>query len=149
MPWWITDWKFGPPLLNLAPSRLLGVALIMLGTVFVVDCFARFALQGLGTPVPVLPTEHLVITGLYRYVRNPIYVAVIAVIIGEALLFGSRDLVLYGALVWLGFHLFVLFYEEPTLRRTYGEHYERFCREVPRWFPRLRRAPSSFTAKQV
>lgn len=140
-------WRVEPPLLNLMASRFLGVALMALGMVFVADCFARFALHGLGTPVPVFPTEHLVVTGAYRYVRNRIYVAVIAVSLGEALLFGSRDLLLYGALVWIGFHVFVYFYEEPTLRRTYGEQYEGFCREVPRWIPRLRRAPSSFTAK--
>jgi protein-S-isoprenylcysteine O-methyltransferase Ste14 len=138
-----------PPLLNIVLLRWLGVALLMIGGVIVLDSFARFALQGLGTPAPVLPTRHLVITGLYRYVRNPMYVGVAAAIFGQALLFESRDLLIYSLLVWLAFHLFVYFHEEPTLRRTFGGEYDAFCREVPRWIPRLRRAPSSFTAKQL
>jgi protein-S-isoprenylcysteine O-methyltransferase Ste14 len=126
----------------------LGAALLLLGAAVVIDSFARFALQGLGTPAPVLPTRHLVVTGLYRYVRNPMYVGVAAAIFGQALLFESRDLLIYGVLVWLAFHLFICFYEERTLRKTFGEEYDAFCREVPRWIPRLQRAPSSFTAKQ-
>jgi protein-S-isoprenylcysteine O-methyltransferase Ste14 len=149
VPWWIRHWRLQPPLLNIVLLRWLGVALLMIGGVIVLDSFARFALQGLGTPAPVLPTRHLVVTGLYRYVRNPMYVGVAAAIFGQALLFESRDLLIYGLLVWLAFHLFVYFYEEPTLRRTFGGEYDAFCREVPRWIPRLRRAPSSFTAKQV
>jgi protein-S-isoprenylcysteine O-methyltransferase Ste14 len=147
VPWWITHWEFKPPLLNLALLRWLGAALLLIGVAIVLDSFTRFALQGLGTPAPVLPTRHLVVTGLYRYVRNPMYVGVAAAIFGQALLFESRDLLIYGALVWLGFHLFVYFYEEPTLRRTFGDEYEVFCGEVPRWVPRLRRAPSSFSAR--
>ena len=122
--------------------------LLLIGAAIVLDSFARFALQGLGTPAPVLPTKHLVITGLYRYVRNPMYVGVGAAIFGQALMFGSKELLLYGGLVWLAFHLFIYFYEEPTLRKTFGEEYDVFCREVPRWIPRSRRAPSSFTARQ-
>lgn len=80
------------------------------------------------------------ITGLYRYVRNPMYVGVAAAIFGQALLFENKDLLIYGALVWLAVHLFVCYYEEPTLRKTFGEEYESFCREVPRWIPRLKAA---------
>lgn len=140
VPWWITHWVFKPALWNLGLLRWLGAALLLIGAAIVLDSFARFALQGLGTPAPVLPTRHLVITGLYRYVRNPMYVGVTAAIFGQALLFESRALLIYGSLAWLGFHLFVYFYEEPTLRRTFGEEYEVFCREVPRWIPRLRPA---------
>jgi len=147
VPRWLTHWKFQPALLNIVLLRWLGVALLLIGAAIVLDSFARFALQGLGTPAPVLPTRHLVITGLYRYVRNPMYVGVAAAIFGQALLFESRDLLIYGLLVWLAFHLFVRFYEEPTLRKTFGEEYDAFCREVPRWIPRLRRAPSSLSAK--
>ena len=139
VPWWITHWRLQPALLNVALLQWIGVVLLVIGAAIVLDSFARFALQGFGTPAPVLPTRHLVITGLYRYVRNPMYVGVAAAIFGQALLFGSRELLLYGAFVWLAFHLFVYFYEEPTLRRTFGEEYEAFCREVPRWIPRLRR----------
>ena len=143
VPWWITHWVFKPALWNLSLLRWLGALLLLIGVAIVLDSFARFALQGLGTPAPILPTRHLVITGLYRYVRNPMYVGVAAAIFGQALLFESRDLLIYGGLVWLGFHLFVYFYEEPTLRRTFGEEYEAFCREVPRWIPHVRAASSA------
>ena len=102
-----------------------------------VDSFARFALQGLGTPAPIAPTQRLVVTGLYRYVRNPIYIAVVAVIFGQALLFGDWRLLWYGALLWLAFHLFVVMYEEPTLKESFGAEYEAFRINVPRWIPRL------------
>jgi protein-S-isoprenylcysteine O-methyltransferase Ste14 len=103
----------------------------------VADSFAQFALKGLGTPAPVFPTRHLVITGFYRYVRNPMYVAVVAVIIGQGLIFGNMRVLAYGALIWLGFHVFVVAYEEPTLQATFGSEYERFRAGVPRWIPRL------------
>jgi len=119
------------------PAQVVGIVLIAGGAAILLDSFVRFALQGLGTPAPVFPTRYLVISGWYRYVRNPMYVAVITVIIGESLLYGNMRVLGYGALVWLAFHLFVLAYEEPTLRARYGAEYERFCSSVPRWFPRL------------
>jgi protein-S-isoprenylcysteine O-methyltransferase Ste14 len=91
----------------------------------------------LGTPAPVAPTKNLVVTGLYRYVRNPIYVAVVAIIVGQALLFGAWGLVLLGTVLWLAFHLFVVAYEEPTLQETFGAEYEAYRANVPRWVPRL------------
>ena len=118
-------------------TRFVGAALILAGVTGLVDSFARFALQGLGTPAPIAPTEHLVVTGLYRYVRNPIYVAVVAVILGQAVLFGDWRLILYGALFWLACHLFAWAYEEPTLEQTFGAEYEAFRGNVPRWIPRL------------
>jgi protein-S-isoprenylcysteine O-methyltransferase Ste14 len=121
-----------------APVRSLGILLIAAGALVLIDAFLRFALQGLGTPAPVFPTRHLVVTGLYRYVRNPMYVAVTAVILGQSLLFGNPRVLAYGAMVALAFHLFVLLYEEPTLRAAYGPDYEEFRRQVPRWIPRLR-----------
>jgi protein-S-isoprenylcysteine O-methyltransferase Ste14 len=115
----------------------VGGALVVAGAAVLFDSFARFALQGLGTPAPVFPTRHLVITGLYRYVRNPMYVAVVAVIGGQGSLLGNIRVLEYGVLVWLAFHLFVLAYEEPTLRASFGREYEAFCAGVPRWIPRL------------
>ena len=106
-------------------------------TLGLVDSFARFALQGLGTPAPIAPTRKLVVTGLYRYVRNPIYVAVVAVILGQALLFGAWGLILYGALFRLACHAFVVAYEEPMLEQTLGADYEGFRANVPRWIPRI------------
>src|SRR5262245_7531857 len=137
VPWWITRWEFRPPFFDLDATRAVGILLIVTGLPGLVDSFARFALQGLGTPAPIAPTQNLVVTGLYRYVRNPIYVALVAVILGQALLFGDWRLFLYGALVFFAFHVFVLAYEEPTLRESYGAEYETYRANIPRWIPRL------------
>ncbi len=109
-----------------------------MGVVGLVECFARFAIKGRGTPAPIAPTEHLVVSGLYRYVRNPIYLAVLAVIVGQALLLGSVGLLEYAGLVWLLFHGFVVAYEEPTLRRQFGPSYDMYRTNVPRWWPRMK-----------
>jgi protein-S-isoprenylcysteine O-methyltransferase Ste14 len=135
--WWISHWRLESPFFAMALFRFLGGVLIALGAVGLLDSFVRFALQGLGTPAPVFPTRHLVVTGLYRYVRNPMYVAVVSAILGQGLLFGNVALLAYGGAVWLGFHLFVLFYEEPTLRASFGSEYQVFCDEVHRWVPRF------------
>jgi len=137
IPWWMTRWQFRPAFLGPEVTRGIGVLLVLAGVPGLVDSFARFALQGLGTPAPVAPTQKLVVTGLYRYVRNPMYVSVLALILGQALLFGDWRLMVYGALFWLACHLFVLAYEEPTLQRTFGAEYQAFRANVPRWIPRL------------
>lgn len=137
VPWRISGWRLQPPLLGGSGSRIVGAALIILGLLVLIESFARFALVGRGTPAPVVPPQRLVVSGLYRHVRNPMYLAVVSIILGQALLFGSRALVWYGALVWLAFHGFVMAYEEPTLRNRYGEEYERYRANVRRWWPRL------------
>jgi len=101
------------------------------------DAFVRFAVEGIGTPAPIYPTERLVASGPYRFARNPMYVALVAVIFGQALLLGNLQLIVYGAAVWLVSHIFVLAYEEPTLRRRYGAQFDAYCTYVPRWLPRL------------
>jgi protein-S-isoprenylcysteine O-methyltransferase Ste14 len=136
-PWWISRWRIDAPFLGLFLFRFAGGALIALGSVGLLDSFVRFAVQGLGTPAPIFPTRHLVVTGLYRYVRNPMYVGVVGTILGQALLFGNVSLLEYGAVVWVLFHIFVLAYEEPTLRASFGAEYEAFRTAVPRWVPRL------------
>ena len=136
-PWWISRWRFQTPVTGWLPLRIVGGLLVAAGALVLLDSFARFAIKGLGTPAPVFPTRHLVISGLYRHVRNPMYVAVVAVIFGQGLIFGNVRVLAYGALVWLCFHLFVIAYEEPTLRATFGPEYERFCRGVSRWIPRM------------
>ena len=98
----------------------------------------RFAIHGRGTPAPVRPPTRLVVTGLYRYVRNPMYVGVLLVIVGWTVLIRSRDVAIYGASVAMAFHLFVVFVEEPMLRAQFGESYGMYCRSVSRWWPRLR-----------
>ena len=137
VPWWLSHWHVRPAFLGLTVFRVMGALLIPGGVPLILDSFARFALQGLGTPAPVLPTKHLVVTGLYRHVRNPMYVGVAAVIFGQALVFGNIQVLEYGLFIWLAFHLFVLGYEEPTLRSSFGEEYREFCANVPRWLPRF------------
>jgi protein-S-isoprenylcysteine O-methyltransferase Ste14 len=137
IPWAISDWQWQPVPFAIAPLRWLGTAFIVTGVAILLDSFARFALQGLGTPAPVYPTELLIATGLYRFVRNPMYLAVLAIIFGQALLLGDARLIVYGAIIWLAFHIFVLVYEEPTLRDRYGPQFDAYCGQVPRWRPRL------------
>jgi len=137
VPWWLTRWEFRPAFLDLELTRSAGGLLVLAGVPGLVDSFARFALQGLGTPAPIAPTQKLVVTGLYRHVRNPMYASVLAIILGQALLFGDRRLIVYGAVFWLACHLFVLGYEEPTLQRMFGAQFEAYRAKVPRWIPRL------------
>ena len=137
VPWTFTGWRLAPPLLGFFPLRVVGGLMIAAGLPVLLDSFARFAIQGLGTPAPVAPPQHLVVTGLYRYVRNPMYVAVSALIFGQGLLFGSVSLLEYGLVVWLAFFAFVVLYEEPTLHGKFGNEYEDYCARVPRWLPRL------------
>jgi len=137
VPWWITHWEIRPPFLGLEVFRLIGAAMIFIGGLALIDSFARFALQGLGTPAPIAPPEKLVVTGLYRHVRNPMYAAVLAAILGQALLFGDGLLFVYGAGAWFAFHIFVVAYGEPRLEKTFGAQYRAFRTRVPRWIPKL------------
>lgn len=136
VPWWITRWEFRPASFDIKLMRIIGIVLITVGMLALLDSFARFALQGLGTPAPIAPTRHLVMTGLYRYVRNPMYIAVVDVVFGQTLLFSDWRLFCYGAVCWFGFHFFIVAYEEPTLMQTYGEQYAAYRANVPRWIPR-------------
>jgi hypothetical protein len=117
---------------------VIGALAIAAGAPILLDSFTRFANQGLGTPAPIRPPQRLVVAGLYRYVRNPMYVAVSLLNLGQGLLFGSVRLLEYGLVVWLGFFAFVFLYEEPALRRKFGKEYEQFCSHVARWIPRLK-----------
>jgi protein-S-isoprenylcysteine O-methyltransferase Ste14 len=137
VPWWISHWQVEAPFFGIQLFRYVGTALLALGLAGLLDSFLRFALQGIGTPAPVFPTRHLVVSGLYRYVRNPMYVAVVSAILGQGLILGNLKLLEYGGLVFLLFHLFVMVYEEPTMRATFGAEYESFCARVPRWIPRF------------
>jgi protein-S-isoprenylcysteine O-methyltransferase Ste14 len=106
--------------------------------VVLVLAFVRFVVEGAGTPAPVAPTERLVVHGLYRYVRNPMYVAVAATIVGQALVLGRLALLLYAAAVSIAVGVFVHRYEEPVLSRRFGAQYEAYRRAVPAWWPRRR-----------
>jgi protein-S-isoprenylcysteine O-methyltransferase Ste14 len=104
----------------------------------VVSAFVRFVVEGFGTPAPVAAPDRLVIGGLYRYVRNPMYVAVVACVFGQALLLWQPALAVYGAVVTAVMAAFVRLYEEPTLARRFGADYDTYRRAVPGWWPRLR-----------
>jgi protein-S-isoprenylcysteine O-methyltransferase Ste14 len=136
VPWLITGWDAEEPLEPWLPARLLGAVLAAAGATVLLHAFARFVSEGLGTPAPVAPTERLVVGGLYRYVRNPMYLAVVGVIVGQALLLGRWELVAYAAAVAAAFAAFVHRYEEPTLERRYGAEYTDYRRSVPAWIPR-------------
>jgi protein-S-isoprenylcysteine O-methyltransferase Ste14 len=141
-PYWITGWRLAPPFLGLELTRWLGVAMVVAALPLFLSFLGRFVFEGRGTPAPIAPTEKLVVGGPFRWVRNPGYVAVVAMLVGQALFFASPGALLYAAAVGLAFHVFVLVYEEPTLRDTYGAEYDAYCKAVPRWVPRR---PSSLT----
>jgi protein-S-isoprenylcysteine O-methyltransferase Ste14 len=135
LPFWIT--RFHIPASEPAWQTVVAAALIIAGLTPLLDSIRRFIYVGRGTLMPVVPTEHLVVSGLYRYVRNPMYLGVLTAVAGEVVLFWSRDMAIYALLVALGFHIFVWLYEEPTLARRHPEGYPRYLRHVPRWVPRL------------
>lgn len=134
----LTRWQVQKPLPYWVPLQVLGVLLIVAGLIVLVHSFVLFFIEGLGTPVPLFPPERLVIGGLYRYVRNPMYVALLAVIIGQGLVLGQLSLLLYAAVVWLVTAGWVHWYEEPALTRRFGKDYEAYKSAVPAWWPRLR-----------
>jgi protein-S-isoprenylcysteine O-methyltransferase Ste14 len=121
----------------LVPVAIVAGLLILGGIVVLLDAFIRFA-RADGTPAPPVPTAHLVVVGPYRFVRNPMYVAVLAIILGQALLFGSWAVLIYLGVALAAVVLFVTFYEEPTLTDTYGDEYRTYRKNVRGWIPRLR-----------
>lgn len=130
---WRGLWTLPPP----GPEPALGALLIVLGLAGLLWCGWNFATRGLGTPAPFDPPKKLVVKGPYRWVRNPMYVTVATILIGESLFFQTAVLLPYLAFFWLILHLFVMLYEEPTLRDKFGADYEEYCRRVWRWIPRL------------
>jgi protein-S-isoprenylcysteine O-methyltransferase Ste14 len=135
IPWLLTGWQSHDPALAV---QILGGALVVAGTGFLLHAFARFVIEGIGTPAPIAPTERLVVGGVYRYVRNPMYLAVGATIAGQALLLGQWGLLAYAALFFAIVATFVAIYEEPALARRFGADYDAYRRAVPGWLPRLR-----------
>jgi protein-S-isoprenylcysteine O-methyltransferase Ste14 len=133
-PWLLTDWNSTdpPPVL-----QVVGAALIAAGVAVLLHAFGRFVFEGIGTPAPLAPTERLVVGGLYRHVRNPMYVAVAATIIGQAVLLGRPGLLLYALAFMAAVASFVHLYEEPVLSERFGEEYEAYRRGVPAWRPRI------------
>ena len=140
VPWLITGWQ--PGTTQPAVMVAAGAALTAAGCGVLLHSFARFALDGLGTPAPQAPTERLVVSGLYRYVRNPMYLALQAILIGQVLLLDRPVLLLYAAAVAAMTVAFTRWYEEPALTRRYGEQYEQYRQQVPGWLPRRPARPS-------
>jgi protein-S-isoprenylcysteine O-methyltransferase Ste14 len=137
VPWLLTDWRTPAPAPPW-PLRLAGAVLVAAGVAVILEAFARFVREGRGTPAPVAPTETLVVGGAYRYVRNPMYLAVLSMVLGQAAVLGRPVLLVYGVVVAVAFVTFVKLYEEPTLARRHGERYASYRRAVPGWVPRLR-----------
>jgi protein-S-isoprenylcysteine O-methyltransferase Ste14 len=135
VPWLLTGWDVYAWWL---PLRVVGVLVLAASAGVLVHAFVRFVVEGVGTPAPVAPTERLVVGGLYRFLRNPMYVAVVGAVVGQAFLLGRVVLLAYAGVLAVVFALFVRLYEEPTLRRQFGDEYESYRRAVPAWRPRLR-----------
>ena len=137
-PYWILSSRSSPPTIQTGPIRYAGLLPILLGASIYFWCAWDFTFTGRGTPAPIDPPKQLVVRGLYRYVRNPMYIGVLLILFGEALLFVSRALLWYAVGAFLVFNLVILLYEEPALRRQFGESYRRYCESVPRWLPHIR-----------
>jgi protein-S-isoprenylcysteine O-methyltransferase Ste14 len=137
IPWRIGGWRVHASFFGFAILCVAGMVLAAAGLALLLESFLQFALKGIGTPAPVFPPRRLVVSGSYRYVRNPMYVAVVSLILGQGLIFGDIGIFVYGICVWLIMHIFILIYEEPTLRRTFAAEFAKFSANVPRWIPRL------------
>jgi protein-S-isoprenylcysteine O-methyltransferase Ste14 len=123
---------------GLGPIRYLGLLPMLAGTATYLWCAWDFVFAGKGTPAPIDAPRELVVRGLYRYIRNPMYAGVLCMLLGETIWFGSIVLLEYALFVFLAVHLFVVFYEEPTLSWKFGASYEQYRRSVARWVPRRR-----------
>jgi protein-S-isoprenylcysteine O-methyltransferase Ste14 len=137
VPWLLTRWEVQSPVPGGPPAQLAGALLLGAGAAVIANSFVHFAVEGVGTPAPFAPPRHLVMGGLYRYVRNPMYVAVASAVTGQGLLLGQPKLFAAAALCAVPVAAFVKFYEEPTLARKFGAEYQVYRENVPRWLPRL------------
>jgi protein-S-isoprenylcysteine O-methyltransferase Ste14 len=120
-------------------SLLIAILFFVIGAVFYLWCQWNFAKYGRGTPAPIDAPKKLVIRGLYKYVRNPMYVGMITALLGWLTLYHSWRLVRFTVFIWICFELFIIFYEEPHLRKIFGAEYEEYCAKVGRWFPKLKK----------
>ncbi|TYK46902.1 methyltransferase family protein [Actinomadura decatromicini] len=137
-PLWLTGWRPRHHLLWPVPLRITGIVLVTAGSLVLIHAFVRFVTEGLGTPAPIAPTRHLVVGGLYRHVRNPMYLAVITTIAGQTLILQRGILLWYLATATAVMVAFVHLYEQPALRARFGTQYEQYVQAVPAWLPRLR-----------
>src|SRR2546423_2299170 len=138
IPYWLISSRSDSVLMSHRPLRYLGLPLIVIGAATLLWCIWDFFASGRGTISPIDPPRHLVVRGLYRYVRNPMYVAVVTILIGEAIFFLSVPVLIEAGIFITLANLFVRCYEEPALRRKFGESYEEYLQRVGRWIPRSR-----------
>ena len=138
VPWLLTGWVLPPMSTTSQVLRgSLAAVAVLSGLVVLIGAFVRFVREGSGTPAPVAPTDRLVIGGLFRFVRNPMYLAVVTILLGQCVLFASTTLLIYTVLVWAAMAAFVRWYEEPVLATRYGQQYQDYRRSVRAWWPRL------------
>ena len=125
------------PALNspLGKIRFVGFIPIITGGIICLQCAWDFAVVGKGTPAPIDPPKEFVVVGYYSYIRNPMYIGIILILLGQAIVYESIYVLIYCCLIFILFHVFVVYYEEPTLHRQFGENYEAYIKKVPRWFP--------------
>ena len=135
VPYWLLSSSSAPPI-QLGVLRYLGALPLLIGVAIYCWCAWDFTFAGRGTPAPFDPPKQLVVRGLYRYVRNPMYVGIVSILLGEALLFASWRLFAYTASAFIFYSLIVVLYEEPALRHKFGESYRQYCKIVRRWIPR-------------
>lgn len=133
VPYALTGWVLRPPLFP--GARVVGITLFLAALPLFIAFNLRFVREGEGTPAPIAPTRHLVVGGPFRHVRNPGYVAVLALVAAQGLYFGSPRVLAYAGVLLVAFHVFVVLYEEPNLRGRFGVEYDAYCRQVPRWIP--------------
>jgi protein-S-isoprenylcysteine O-methyltransferase Ste14 len=141
VPYWLLSSPSAPPPMQFGSFRYLGVLPILIGVAIYLWCAWDFTFAGRGTPAPIDPPKELVVRGLYRRVRNPMYVGILSILLGEALLFASWRLFEYTAAAFIVFFLVVVLYEEPMLRHKFGESYRQYCKNVSRWVPRRVKDP--------
>ena len=132
VPYWILrgelsvsrSWQF---------THYAGIVIFLIGLIIMLHCIINFAVKGRGTLSPADPTKRLVISGLYKYSRNPMYVGVMLILVGESMYFRSQSLWMYSFFIFIAFNLFIAGFEEPRLRRDFGEEYQAYCKRVSRW----------------
>ncbi len=140
VPYWLLTSSSASPPLQFGYFRYLGILPAIVGVAIYLWCAWDFTFAGRGTPAPIDPPKELVVRGLYQYARNPMYVGILSILIGEALFFESTRLMVYVAVAFLFYFSIVLIYEEPVLKRKFGDSYRTYCQTTPRWLPwKLRR----------
>lgn len=138
--WFVPRWIAASKHAALHPDCWCATIPMAIGAIIVIRCAWDFAWTGRGTPAPFDPPRRLVVRGFYRWVRNPMYLGMGLILIGEGIMFPqiTTEMLILSVVLWGLVTLFVIFYEEPTLRRLFGAEYEEYCRNVRRWLPRLK-----------